>query len=189
VTEAADDTGATLIVADGAGFGLTNQPELKDVNEYNRNKQGIEFDVRLKNPARTAKSVSVKGTVQLIVGGQKGSVDIPGVDFNAEKELSAPELTEAGLKLGLRKAAFGIGKGLSLTIEGNGGVFLGLELVQGDKVIPLQKGGWSSFNKGPRIYSFSPKGDAKLEGTLRVLLLKGAETLTVPFAAEKLELP
>jgi len=185
VTEATDDTGADLAIKDDSFF-KTNQPELKSISQFERNDDRLFFNVRLKNPARTAKKVSLKGALDLLVGGKRVNADFAKVRSLAGTELKNPDLAALGIKIKLAK----VDKSVNYIMEGNLGLI--------DEVIVLdsagkkmENGGHGTFSigKGPPTHTINFAQDIPADATLRFVLLKDAKTLTVPITFTNLELP
>jgi hypothetical protein len=185
VSEAKDDTGTDLIVK-GDSFSATNRPDLNPISDFARKDDKLNFDVKLKTPLRTAKSISVKGTIDLVVGGERVHADFPKVKALANSELKHAELTALGLKFKLAK----VEKSISYTMEGNEALIEEILLLdKTGKKVPSQ--GTSSFRlgKGPKNYDIGFGQAIDADATLRITLLKGARQVAVPFAFDKLELP
>ncbi|MBL8794464.1 MAG: hypothetical protein JNM56_11205 [Planctomycetia bacterium] len=185
VSEARDDTDADLIVK-GDSFNATNQPELKPISDFNRKDDQLTFDLRLQPPARAAKSVTVKGTVDLIVGGTRVNADFPKVKALANTELNHAELAALGVKLKLAK----IEKSINYTMEGNEAVIEEIVLLdKAGKKIESQGRGSFRLGKGPKTFDISFGQPIDADATLRITLLKGAKQVAVPFTFDKLQLP
>jgi hypothetical protein len=185
VSEAKDDTGADLIVK-GDSFSATNQPDLKAIDDFARKEDKLDFDIRLKTTARAAKILSVKGSIDLIVGGTRVNADFPKVKALANSELKHAELTALGLKIKLAK----VEKSINYTMEGNETSIEEIVLLdKSGKKIDSQGSSSFSIGKGPRTFDMSFGQAIDPDATLRITLLKGAKPLTVPFAFDKLELP
>lgn len=185
VSEAKDDTGADLIVK-GDSFAATNRPDLNAISDFARKDDKLNFDIKLKTPIRAAKSISVKGTIDLVVGGARVNADFPKVKALANSELKHAELTALGLKFKLAK----VEKSISYTMEGNEALIEEIVLLdKAGKKIESQGTSSFSFGKGPKNYDLGFGQAIDPDATLRITLLKGAKQVAVPFAFDKLELP
>jgi len=185
VTEANDDTGADLISKDDF-FSKTNRPEMKSIDKYERQEDRLPFDIRLKTTARIAKKISLKGSIDLLIGGKRANADFPKLRSLAGTELKHVELAALGIKIKLVKVEK---SAIEYTIDGNQGPI--------DEVVLLDKSGKKiestagtfSVGKGPVIHQNNFAQEIGADSTLRIVLLKDAKTVTVPIAFANLELP
>lgn len=193
VTEAVDDAGKSLIVADskgGGSFFQTNQPDFADIGKFDRREDRLEREVRMAVPARSAKTVTVRGSIDLIVGGADVNLDFGGVKLREERSLEHAELVAAGIKFKLVKARFGGDRQIACTIDGDERLFRELALVDtAGKATKLDPQGWFQSGNGPKVRNFGASAALPMEGTLRVVVRKGGTTVTVPLVFEKVELP
>jgi hypothetical protein len=189
VVEARDDQGIDLIGTMGSA--QTLQPAMKALLAAERASGRIDFEIKMKAPGRGAKSLSVKGSIDLLVVGERVNVDVV-VKSGSEVELKHAELEAAGLKLKTAKtdAVKNGEKMVGLIVEGNEFNLLDVELVDGaGKAVragaPLVLPAKSQVKA--RFYTFPDKVPS--EYTLRAVVAKGSRTVTVPFDFAKLELP
>jgi hypothetical protein len=190
VEAARDNLGTDLIIAEST-FNATNQPDFTEIGRFERRDDKMERDVRLKVPPRGAAKVAVKGSIDLIVGGADADVDFAAVKLREERTLEHADLTAAGFKVRIVKAVFGGGdKQLSCVFEGDDRMFREMALVDSaGKVTKLEGRGWYRSGSGPRIRSFGGSGALPAEAVLRIIVRKGAVSVTVPFSFESVELP
>jgi len=190
VTEATDDTGTSLIGKGSNGEIQSEQPDMRTVGQYERNKDVMSQYVWLKAPPRSAKSVSFKGSVDLLVGGTPANAEFAGIDPWAEKELAHAELEAVGIKVKLHKSAFNNASAINFVLEGNTNLINSVEYVDSaGKVAKSQNSGWSKFGNGPKVTTYYFQEKLAAGGTLRFVVLKGAKTVTVPLVLEKTDLP
>jgi hypothetical protein len=191
VTEAKDEAGSDLVLAETAqAFQRTNRPDFADVGRFDRREDRLEREVVLKPAARSAKWITLKGSLELVVGGTDVHADIDAVKLKEERALEHADLAGAGLKIRLVKQAFGGERQIHAVFEGDQRCFREFAVLdKAGKASRLEPRGWFQSGKGPKVHSFGAAGALPAEATLRVTVRKGAATVTVPFAFERTELP
>jgi hypothetical protein len=194
VTEAKTDTGADLIrhrKDKKAIFGITNVPGFLAIRDYQAKTGMIDVQIELFTAPRTAKTFKLKGTIDVLVGGEPTDIDIPNIVTKEEKEvLEHKAFSAAGLKIIMARWPFGNNENrVAYTIEGNNSIVKEITVVDASgKVIPASHSSAGSRTSGQTHFVTSSRKlprDAKL----RVTIYKGAKTLKLPFEFDNIELP
>lgn len=117
IEKAVDDTGTDLTTP-GAGPTVWNaMHEVRAPMVFGPQKDepkptGFDFDLKLPTPsARSAKSMSLKATMQVLVGGEKKIITVKPIKANLGKTLDDPALAAVGVKITLVDPAKGAGTG------------------------------------------------------------------------------
>jgi hypothetical protein len=192
VTEAKTDGGKDLICRrtdPGWVYGLSDAPGFKAVADYEAKSRTIDFPVTLHFAPRSAKTFTLKGTIDVLVGGKQTDVDFPDVlARKAGEELKDEALTAAGLKI-LMGGWDAKSNKLRYAIEGNNSIVKLTELVDaGGKVIKTFHG-WSPSPRGGETHYRTGMPKIPKDARLRVTIYKGAKIKTLPFAFAGVELP
>lgn len=190
VSEAKDDAGNDLRITTGPATSHTDKVGTYLLNKPEKTAGAVLFDIRMKHPAPAAKGYSLKGTLEVHSIEARVNADISGVKPGEEGDLKHVELEAAGLKVKVVKPASKDDKTIVLHIEGDDSKIDGYEIVADGKAakaaVKVLKGAKGDAAKD-RWLQFADKLPAEL--TLRVVLLKGLKSRTVPFEFSKLELP
>ncbi len=185
VSDARDDGGTDLFLKDDPFFG-TNYPDMKLVDDFSRKEDRLGFSIRLKTAPRTAKKLSVKGSLDLLVAGTRVNADFPKVRSLSGSELKHPELEALKVKIKITK----VEKTLDYVLEGSDSLIEEIVLLdKAGKKINTAGTGSFSFGKGSKAYQLHFAQPIDATATLRVTVLKGARVVTVPFVFSNLELP
>jgi hypothetical protein len=194
VTEAKTDTDTDLIrhpKDPKAVFGITNVPGFLAVRDYQAKSGMVDVQIELFTAPREAKKFKLKGTIEVLVGGETTDIDIPNIIDKEDKEVLKHEaFTTAGLKIIMSRSIIGKDeKRVAYTIEGNNSIVKEITVVDASgKVIPASRGSAGSRTSGQTHYVTSSQKlprDAKL----RVTIYKGAKMSKLPFEFDNIELP
>jgi hypothetical protein len=198
VTEATDDTGASLVEKKQGGGSMFRAIQRMEFNFDDQGKKlppssDVDVDVQLKMPARAAKKLSiVKGTIALRAGGEKKTVTVKNPKGMLGKSIEDPALTAANLKVKVLdpKAARGFGGANSLALEVTGDLtpIKGIEVLDaaGKKV----NFGHSSFGmNNVSTYQIDLQKPLDETMTLNINLVIGQKVIDVPFELKDVALP
>jgi hypothetical protein len=189
VTVARDDAGNDLIGTTGSA--QTVQPALRPTTSQERTAGRLDFEIKMKAPARGSRSLTVKGSIDLLVVAERAAVDLK-LKAGVEGDLKHADLEAAGIRLRATKtdAVKGGEKMVGLVIEGKDEHLLDVEMLDAAGKA-LRAGSPLALKTRPadktRYYPFPDKLPA--EYTLRVTVARTSRTLTVPFELTGIELP
>ena len=187
ITKAVDDTGENLIKTSST---FSRSEGMATVDKWKKQgvTNGFSVELKLKPSARKAAKIStLKGSFVLLTGGKIVDVTIADVVAHAGKEVKDAALAEAGVKLKISSQTKG-GK-VAYTVEGNTDVVVGAELVDAAGKVVRSFGGWQQSGKGPKVYSRRPQGKMPEKVGLKLTILKGAKSVTVPINLKDIPLP
>jgi hypothetical protein len=193
VTEAKTDTGADLIRRrkdPKAVFGITNVPGFLAVRDGEAKSGKIDVQIELFTAPRAAKKFKLKGTIEVLVGGETTNIDIPDIVAKKDKDVLEHEAFKAaGLKIVVSSRFGKDEKSFYYTIEGNDSIVKETTVVDASgKVIPASRGIAGSRTSGQTHYVSSPKKLPK-DAKLRVTIYKGGKISKLPFEFDNIELP
>jgi len=194
VTEAKTDTGADLILRPKerrAVFALTNVPGFLAMSDSEAKAGKVDVQIELFTTPRAAKTFKLKGTIEVLVGGETTDIDIPNIVARADKEVLRHEaFTAAGLKIILDQSSFAKNeKRVAYTIEGNNSIVKEITLVDASgKRIPVSHSSAGSRTSGQTHFVTSSQKLAP-DVKLRVTVYKDAKISKLPFEFDNIELP
>jgi hypothetical protein len=211
VTEAKDDTGTDLKKApkgvpnfEGEQYQEARPPQTFDFGDDAKKPKPTGFDVEVRlhtPPARSAKTISVRGEMQVLAGGEKKVVRTRDLKKMVGKTVDDPALKAVGVtitvldpaKPSLDAVIFGGGKGgksVPLQLAGSLDAIAELRFVD-DKGKSINEGSMSRSDqpadKKTITYELSNPLD---EGTtLEVEVWPGQKAVKVPFGLQDVKLP
>jgi hypothetical protein len=192
VTEAKTDTGADLIRRpkdEGAFFAVTDMPYFNVVSDYQAKSGKLAVDVILHVTPRGAKKVSLKGSLDLLIGGKQTHIDF--ANFRDLEALENEALTAVGLKISKSKEKpRKTDTQLIFSTEGDKSALVEIGLVDASGAKIQTSGGYSYSSARSRGGSYFLSSSQKIpkDAKLRVTFIKGGKRTTLPFAYD-LELP
>jgi hypothetical protein len=192
ITEAKTDTGANLIRRakdEGSFFAITNVPSFDVVRDYQAKSGKVDFDVILHRTPRGSKKVSLKGSLEVLTGGEPTHIDF--ANFLGPGALEDDALTAVGLKISTNKDGRNTDTQLSYSISGDNSALVEISLIDASGTKIKTTGGYyyyRSSSRGGGSYSLSSLQKIPKDAKLRVTLIKGGKRTTLPFAYD-LELP
>jgi len=201
VSEATDDLKADLVRTGKDAFDSyndTNQPAFRTIEEFSRrgkDKDVLSFFVQLAAPARAAKKVSAKGSIDLLVGGKVEAIEFPKLRSLEGTQLKHADLDSAGLKLNVvkpEKNAFKPEQHIVLKMEGDEKALNEFVLVDaaGKKIEGAHVSTFPDFkDRKIKNVTVSMQSAIPADAKLQIKLLKGFKTVTVPFEFKDIELP
>jgi len=189
ITKAVDDAGTDLHNA--AGPNASDSVAMKAYSRLDRKSGKLPIDVKMKAPPRGAKSIALQGSIDLLTASDTTKAEFAGTKVDTEIDLKDPALEAAGVKIRVVKAPGPKNeKALTLLIDGNEDSFEDVEIdFAGKPARPASTAVAKAAGNKPRNRYFYFADKLPESFTLRVLLLKGAKTVTVKIDFEKLELP
>ncbi len=188
ITKAVDDTGENLIKTAST---FSRSEGMATIDKWKKQgvTNGFAVELKLKPAARKAAKIStLKGSFVLLSGGKVVNVTIADVIAHTGKEVKDAALAEAGVKLKISSQTKG-GKVVAYTIEGNTDIVVGAELVDAAGKVVRSFGGWQRSGKGPKVYNRRSQGKMPEKAGLKLTILKGAKTVTVPIDLKDIPLP
>jgi hypothetical protein len=194
VTQAKTDTGEDLIRRPKdpkAVFGITDVPGFKAVYDYQTKTGMIDVEIILRAAPRSAKKFKLKGTVEVLVGGEPTNIDIPDILAKEDKEVLKDEpFTAAGLKIIVVKGRRGkAGHTVAYEVEGNNSIVKEINVVDGSGKLILTGNTWYSTRTGGQSHVRTSSQKLPKDAKLRVTIFKGAKISKLPFGFDNIELP
>lgn len=195
ITEAKDDTGQSLKPEEqtffGGGFGMSG------FGDDDKKPKGLPIDIRLEPASRKAtKIVSIKGTAQVMAGGQAKVVSIGKLTTMFGKAVTDPALTAAGVKVTVldpKKAKAGLNfgggdePGITLEITGPEDAIEKMEVLDGGKNVSNGSSSFGMNDKRTTTLSLEkPLNDAM---TVKLHLMVGQKLVDVPIDLKDIPLP
>jgi len=194
LTAATDDKGTNLI--DGKSLWSRRQVErMEEISKWDRRKvtNGFPLDIRLKASSRqAAKIAKLTGSFQFQSGGTEEHVIIKDVGSFLGKTLVDAKLKAAGVKIKIVKPGGMMGGSkdqVCYLIEGGQDAILKVSLVDAAGKDVESMGGSMSSGRGPRTHFLQADGDLPEKVGLKVTILSGAKTITVPLSLANIPLP
>jgi hypothetical protein len=194
VSEAKADTGEDLVLRSKDPRVVTGISDVRGftaVQDYQIKSGRIDVRVELNAAPRAAKTFTLKGTVELLVGGEPTNVDFADVLSKEDNEaLKDDAFTAAGLKVTVLKEKGGsTGRSVRYAVEGNNSIVKEINVVDADgKVLPVGHT-WYPTGTGGTSHVRTSSQQLPKDAKLRVTIYKGAKTVKVPFAFDGVELP
>jgi len=191
VTEAKTDTGTDLVRGpkdEGAFFGITDQPTFQLVQPYQAKSGKVEVEIVLRKTPREAMKVSLKGSLDLLIGGKPSDVEFPNFRTMEGAALKNEAFTDVGLKIILTRGV-NTDTQLRFTIEGNNSILQEIGLVDAAGKKLQTSGYFSSTGRGEGSYHLSSPQKIPNDAKLRVTVIKGGKISTLPLVFENLPLP
>jgi hypothetical protein len=221
LTQAVDDVGTDLSKkGEGPKAPMKEMREIRKPMSFgNRNEAkttGFDFDLDLPTPsARSAKSINVSGTFQVVVGGEKKVVEVKPIKASLGKTVDDPALKAVGVTVEIvdpgtpaggasaspaappprakkRSAHASISpdatQGLSLMLSGKLDEIAQIDILDaaGKK---LNNGSMSQETGGKRLINYGIDGGLPKDAVLHIEVWPGQKTLTVPFELKDVKLP
>jgi hypothetical protein len=188
VAEAKTDAGTDLIRRPkdrGAFFGVTDVPTFQSVAEWQRNSGKLDLEVILHRTPRGAKTVRLKGTLDVLLGGEPAQVDFPSFRGKEGEAFEDKALAAAGLKVvAIRPGAGETDRQVRYGVEGDSSVLLGMSLLDARGAKIQANGGYHPNKRGGGSYMLYGRQAFPKDARLRVTFVKGAKRTTLPFEYE-----
>jgi len=195
ITKALDDKGNSLLPKKRS-FGSRMRDGYKTVNEYMRHgvKDGFKLDLSLAQSQRAATKISsLTGSFKLLTGEKVADGTIPDVKSLEGKDAAHPVLAAAGLKVKIVKASGGFMGGgpraISYVPGGNTDALVDVELVDSAGKEIQSSSGSVRMGSGPRTYHVEAMGKLPPKAGLKLKVLTGAKSTTVPLELKDIPLP
>ncbi|QOV91514.1 hypothetical protein [Humisphaera borealis] len=190
ITEATDDTGASLLPKDKPFSGF--QQVQRDTFGSSPKKPpttDVEIRTNLATAARKATTLkSVKGSLQIRAGGEKKQVVVKDVKSLAGKSIEDPALAAAKIGVKVEPAKPKSDRELALEITGDKSPIKSIEVV--DAAGKVVSNGYSSFGfSGTTKYSVSLEKPLDASMSVRINMVIGQQLIDVPFEFKDLQLP
>jgi len=195
LTEAVDDRGTSLEKSRSV-FGRKQREGFVTIDDWKRRgvEGGFAVELRLAETPRAATKIArLSGSLKVLSGGKTAEVVVKDARSLAGKAVDDATLTAAGLKVTVVQTKTGImmdpKKSICYRLSGNEGALLDAELV--DASGGPVKGSSGSFRRGdgPRTHVLSAREKLPEKAGLKLKVLVGAETATVPIALTDVPLP
>ncbi|MGF1582646.1 MAG: hypothetical protein ACFCD0_25260 [Gemmataceae bacterium] len=190
VTEAKTNTGEDLVRRREAGkYYITNVKEFKVLSDYEKMKNRFQVDLVLQPSSRQAKTIDLKGTFDILIGGHETNIEFPNIRSLEGKTLEHKDFKASGLKITIGKPRRDAEKRIEYTVTGNS-ILSKITLVDAEgKAIKISGSGaagsyYSSYSYWKRTVEPIPE-DAKL----RVTIFKDGKIKTIPFEFTNVDLP
>ena len=204
MTEAVDDQKTDLILKkDPNTFSTTDQPDYNPIRDFERDqktKDDLRFSINLKAPPRTAKKVSIKGSIDLL-SGTPTTLEVEKAKSLEGTELKSPELEALKLKATFVKPGKNFfGKPdqvLMIKFDGDERPIMEQETFlvdgKGKKLHEAFGVSWEfrqpDTKEKSRTLWISCNGPIPADAKLQLKFLKAPKVTTVPFEFKDIELP
>jgi len=194
VMEAKTDSDADLIrrsTTKGDYYYTTDEPRFAAIRDYQVKTNRIDVPISLLVAPRAAKMFKLKGSIDILVGGEVTPVDFPNIVAMKDKEILKNEAFSAvGLKITIIKEARRQSEKLvAYAVEGNNSIVKEIEVVdRSGKLIKTNNVYYRTRAGGNSHYRTSSQKipeDAKL----RVTISRGGKAVTLPFEFTNIQLP
>lgn len=205
--EVADDAGGDLkpkkkkgmFSFGGGGDEFTSLRNGQMGMRQEKGEDGFRMELKIAASSRKATKISrLKGQFQVLAGGEKKTVAVKKVKSHIGKKIEDPALKAAGLEVRIvdpkKKQGgafdFGMGGGDSLPIEFKGD----LNVLQEVEIVDaagksVTSGYMSTGSDDKKTYSYDLKKPLDDKMTVKIELMVGLKTITVPFDLKDIELP
>lgn len=168
--------------------------------QFEKPEDAIRLHLMLEQPPSAAERLQVlDGSLQLMTGGDRKQVTVPGIAQKVGQTLNESALQAANLNIRVidpnqAKVTFPDAtpeQMVSLVIRGPETALLDLELVDGDGTALETQAGWSggSSSGTPLSYTLQAKGSLPPDAALRLSLAVNQKRVEVPFRFEDVPLP
>lgn len=193
VDKAVDDIGTDLTKASGDRPSSMMMESMQDVPEPmqggfggEKPKEGIAFDVDLPAlPPRKASRIDlVKGSLSVVVGGEKKVVKVASLKANLGKPVESPDLKAVGVTFTLGKTD---SNGLQATLVGDPSKLAAVKIVDGGN--SLSNGSMTSNNGNTHEVTYFLESPLTDTTELQIEVWPGQKTLQVPFELKDIKLP
>ncbi len=156
-----------------------------------KDEEGFRIHLELEPSLRKATKISrLKGTFQVLAGGEKKTVKVTKLTGLLGESLDDPILAEAGLKVRLLKPkSSDRAKTLSVEVKGDQSVLSGTPKLLDDRGKSASDSRWSGGSDKLQTYHLGLRKSLDDAMTLEINLVIGQKTLTVPFDLRNIELP
>jgi len=193
-TVATDEKGTNLI--DAKSLWSRRQTErMEEISKWDRREvtNGFPLKIRLKASSRqAAKIAKLTGSFRIQFGGTEEHVIVKDVGSLLGKTLVDAKLKAAGVKIKIVKPGGFMGGAknqVCYLIEGGQEVILKVSLVDAAGKDVEAMGGSMSSGRGPRTHFLQTDGKLPDKAGLKVTILSGAKSVTVPLSLADIPLP
>lgn len=190
-TEAKDDTGADLTPKDSLNFGDSFSKLMEPFGQDKpKVRESFEVTLNLAQPARKAmKIASLKGEFQVLAGGTEKTVNVAKLKSMVGKALEHADLKAAGLEIKVAEIKKeGAMEVVALSVKGD------LKAIKEGSIVdaagkPLSMGHFTMTMNEVTTIGYHCEKAVDDAAALKLTLIIGQKTVTVPFALKDLDLP